>query len=46
MDLKFLDKNTFPSIEFSYDLDKTVTVRNDNFENEQNLDILLYNFLK
>lgn len=46
MDLKFLDKNTFPSIELSYNLDNTVSIRNDNFENEQNLDILLYNFLK
>ena len=40
-----LNKSTFPSINLVYNADETVFFRKDNFENEQNLDVLFYNFL-
>lgn len=46
MEIKALNKNSFPSIRLNYNLDSTLNVTKDNFENEQNLDILLNNFLK
>ena len=45
MEIRPLNKTTFPSLRLSYDLDPTLNVSSDNFENEQNLDILLSNFL-
>jgi len=46
MEIKPLNKESFPSIRLNYELDSTAKVVKDNFENEQNLDILLNNFLK
>jgi len=46
MDILPLNKETFPSISLNYDLDNTITVEKDVFENEQNLQIYLYDFLK
>lgn len=46
MEIQALNKTTYPSIRLNYDLDSTLSLKNDNFENEQNLDILLHNFLK
>ena len=46
MEIQSLNKTTYPSIQLTYDLDSTLSIKNDNFENEQNLDILLNNFLK
>jgi hypothetical protein len=46
MDIIPLNKDTFPSITLNYDLDNTVTIAKDVFENEQNLQIYLYDFLK
>jgi len=46
MDILPLNKTTFPSIALNYDLDSTVSVSKDIFENEQNLQIYLYDFLK
>jgi hypothetical protein len=45
MEIAPLNKTTFPSIRLNYNLDSTVSFTSDNFENEQNLDILLNNVL-
>ena len=46
MDVFFLNKETFPSVKLNYDLDPTLSLNKDIFENEQNLQIYLYDFLK
>lgn len=45
MEIRPLNKTTFPSLRLKYNLDSTLNVNSDNFENEQNLDVLLNNFL-
>jgi len=46
MEIIPLNKLSFPSIRLNYDIDKSLSLVKDNFENEQNVELFLYDFFK